>query len=309
MRVDLLLPIFDATLKLVTPSGKPIVGADITVGGVALGKTDASGNVLAADIPSGSFVVSASWYGQDISPTVPLTVTTSARYLLTASKIASVTIQVLSSLNQGLSQAQVMIRTGATTVFTGTTDGDGIVVVSLPFGTYDVQASYKGVEAGKTISVIGDATEKIVTGIFIELLGQPLTFAGFALWVVVILMVLSVPAFILYRRRRAPPPPPPPPPPTSRPPNPAESGSVENGSLMGALGSATGTACLILGFVFTLVGLFFLLFAMLRFTELGSLDLSPWGVAIGLLGVGVILFLASWRLSETKKTSHATRSN
>ncbi len=69
------LPIFDATITMVTPSGKPIVGAAVTVGGVALGTTDAAGNVLAPSIPSGSFTVTSSWYGQDISPTVPLTVT------------------------------------------------------------------------------------------------------------------------------------------------------------------------------------------------------------------------------------------
>jgi len=203
------LPIFDATIKLVTPSGKPIVGAGITVAGVALGVTDAEGSVLATSIPSGSFTVAASWFGQDISPTTPLTVTLSRTYVLTASKVALVQIQVVGAQNQGLAGAHVSIKIGTTTVFSGIANTDGVVAIELPYGTYDVKASHKGVEASKTISVTGDAVEKLTTGVFIELFGQGLTFAGFALWVVAILvviliLVIAAQEYNIYRRKRLP---------------------------------------------------------------------------------------------------------
>jgi len=203
------LPIFDATVTLVTPSGKPIVGATITVGGVALGTTDAAGNALAASIPSGSYTVTSSWYGQDISPTVPLTVTLSRTYLLTASKIALVQIQVVGAQNQGLPQAAVTIKIGTTTVFTGMTNNDGVAALELPYGTYSVTASHKGVEATATIAVTGDTVQKITTGVFVELFGQGLTFAGFALWViailiVVLILVIAAQEYNIYRRKRLP---------------------------------------------------------------------------------------------------------
>jgi hypothetical protein len=203
------LPIFDATVTLVTPSGKPIVGATLTVGGVALGMTDAAGNVLAASIPSGSYTVTSAWYGQDISPTVPLTVTLSRTYLLTASKIALVQIQVVGAQNQGLPQAAVTIKIGTTTVFTGMTNNDGVAALELPYGTYSVTASHKGVEATATIAVTGDTVQKITTGVFVELFGQGLTFAGFALWViailiVVLILVIAAQEYNIYRRKRLP---------------------------------------------------------------------------------------------------------
>jgi len=203
------LPIFDATVTLVTPSGKPIVGATLTVGGVALGMTDAAGNVLAASIPSGSYTVTSSWFGQDISPTVPLTVTLSRTYLLTASKIALVQIQVVGAQNQGLPQAAVTIKIGTTTVFTGMTNNDGVAAMELPYGTYSVTASHKGVEATATIAVTGDTVQKITTGVFVELFGQGLTFAGFALWViailiVVLILVIAAQEYNIYRRKRLP---------------------------------------------------------------------------------------------------------
>jgi len=207
--INVPLPIFDATVTLVTPSGKPIVGATLTVGGVALGMTDAAGNVLAASIPSGSYTVTSAWYGQDISPTVPLTVTLSRTYLLTASKIALVQIQVVGAQNQGLPQAAVTIKIGTTTVFTGMTNNDGVAALELPYGTYSVTASHKGVEATATIAVTGDTVQKITTGVFIELFGQGLTFAGFALWViailiVVLILVIAAQEYNIYRRKRLP---------------------------------------------------------------------------------------------------------
>jgi len=207
--INVPLPIFDATVTLVTPSGKPIVGATLTVGGVALGMTDAAGNVLAASIPSGSYTVTSAWYGQDISPTVPLTVTLSRTYLLTASKIALVQIQVVGAQNQGLPQAAVTIKIGTTTVFTGMTNNDGVAALELPYGTYSVTASHKGVEATATIAVTGDTVQKITTGVFVELFGQGLTFAGFALWViailiVVLILVIAAQEYNIYRRKRLP---------------------------------------------------------------------------------------------------------
>jgi hypothetical protein len=171
--------------------------------------TDAAGNVLAASIPSGSYTVTSAWYGQDISPTVPLTVTLSRTYLLTASKIALVQIQVVGAQNQGLPQAAVTIKIGTTTVFTGMTNNDGVAAMELPFGTYSVTASHKGVEATATIAVTGDTVQKITTGVFVELFGQGLTFAGFALWViailiVVLILVIAAQEYNIYRRKRLP---------------------------------------------------------------------------------------------------------
>ena len=307
------LPIFDAVVKMVTPSGRPITGADITVGGVVLGVTDDEGSVTAASIPAGSYTVTATWFGLDISPTTPLTVTASATYTETVSKTARVQIQVVGAIDQGLAGAHVTVKTAVTIIFIGVTDSGGVVIVDLPHGTYSVTVTYNGIEASKMISVTGDMTEKIVTGLFIELLGQPLTFAGFLFCTIPILVVLAIAAFLLLRRRKPSLTAPPPPPPTievgqghvdatlSRSPEPQRE---ERDTLRGALESASGTALLVLGFILTFAGLFFSLFAMLRFTERGVVDLSVWGTAIVILVIGVVSLLISWRLA--KKKSHSS---
>jgi len=210
------LPIFDATVKLVTPSGRPIVGALVKVAGFPTEgiTTDAEGNVLLTQIPAGSFPVTATWFGQPINPTLPLVVTISRTYLLTASNIAVVQVQVVGAQSQGLPGAHVTIKVGATTVFSGMANEDGVVVMELPFGTYTVAASYKGVEVkppdpGTTMNVTGDMVHKIATGVFMELFGQGLTFAGFALWVVaiiivVLILVIAAQEYNIYRRKRLP---------------------------------------------------------------------------------------------------------
>jgi len=203
------LPIFDVTVQLVTPSGKPITNAAVTVGGVALGVTDAAGSVSAPSIPGGSYTVTATWFGLDISPATPLAVSLSGTRLLTASHIAAVQVQVVGAQNQGLAGAQVTVKTGTTTVFSGIASSDGVVNLELPYGSYSITATHKGVEASQTASVTGDAVIKITTGVFIELLGQGLTFAGFALWVVAILvvvliLVIAAQEYNIYRRKRLP---------------------------------------------------------------------------------------------------------
>jgi len=213
--ISIPMPLFDAVITLVTPSGRPIVGAEVRLGGINLNKTDSGGNVLAPSVPGGRFTLSATWYGLDISPTVPsLAVAMSRTYMVTAGKIALVQIQVVGAQNQGLPQAAVTVKTGTTTVFTGMTNNDGVAAMELPYGTYDISVSHKGVEVKPpdpqaTIQVTGDMVHKITTGVFIELFGQGLTFVGFALWVisiliVVLILVIAAQEYNIYRRKRLP---------------------------------------------------------------------------------------------------------
>jgi len=214
--VDLLLPIFDVTVTLVTPSRRSIVGATVTVGGHSE-TTDSSGDAVFPSIPSGSYTVAASWFGLNINPTEPLVVTGSGTVRATAGNIALVSVQVVGAQSQGLSGANVVVKTGTTTVFNGVASSDGTVALELPYGTYDFSATYKSVTGDRTgVAIDSDTTVTISTGIFIELFGQALSFAGFALYATTILIVLAGLAFLLVRRKRhAAVPPPPPPPPTN----------------------------------------------------------------------------------------------
>jgi hypothetical protein len=90
------------------------------------------------------------------------------------------------------------------------TNNDGVAALELPYGTYHAAVSHKGVEVpDTTINVTGDTVVKITTGVFVELFGQGLTFAGFALWViailiVVLILVIAAQEYNIYRRKRLP---------------------------------------------------------------------------------------------------------
>jgi hypothetical protein len=87
--------VYDAFIRLVTPTGRPIVGADVSLAGVSLGRTGATGEVVAPLIPAGSYAVSAKWYGQDVSPAETLAVKGTRTYLVTASKIYTLQVRVV----------------------------------------------------------------------------------------------------------------------------------------------------------------------------------------------------------------------
>ncbi|MGC9086578.1 MAG: hypothetical protein ACP5IT_10335, partial [Thermoproteota archaeon] len=168
------------------------------------GTTDATGAVAISQIPAGSYPVSITWLGTDVSPTAPLSVALSQAYLVTASKIATVTVQVLGAQNQGLAGATVTIGP-----ITGITTGDGTFVTEIPFGTYTVTASYKGVSASQSATISGDTTVTLRTGTFIELFGQSLTFASFVLWIIaviiiVLILVIAAQEYNIYRRKKLP---------------------------------------------------------------------------------------------------------
>jgi len=208
---EISLPLYDVVLKLITRTGRPIVGATVIVGTVDVGSTDADGTVLVTQIPSGNFSVSARWLGRDISPTEPLHISTSNTYSLTASRIAFVQIQAIGVSNQGLSGAHLTITPSdtASPLFSGMTDADGMVSLELPYGDYDVKASFKGTEARRTITVLGDTLEKIKLDVFIELFGKSMTFVDFMIWLIafvalILLLLIAAQEYNIYRRRKLP---------------------------------------------------------------------------------------------------------
>jgi hypothetical protein len=136
------ISIYDATLMLVTPTGKPIVGASVKLGTKALGLTGAAGDVLAPLVPAGSFPVNATWYGRDISPTANLAIKGTRTYLVTASKVYTLQVRVVGAQEQGLTGAHVDVKLGGSSIYSGVTDADGVVTLELPSATYSVSATY-----------------------------------------------------------------------------------------------------------------------------------------------------------------------
>jgi len=216
---DQIIPatVYDAELQLVSPSGKPISGAEMSLAGVALGMTGADGKVVAPQVPSkhtetdAAYPVTAMWLGIDVSPG-PVTITSSRTYILTATNVATLTVQAVGAQGQGLSAAQVDIKNSAgTTVFSGVTNEQGIVNVEVPYDTYTVAVDYKGFTSTTTSTVDSAAPTptKIATNVFVEIFGQAMTFATFVLWIIVIVIVVLVLAIVIHeyhvwRRKRLP---------------------------------------------------------------------------------------------------------
>ncbi|MGQ9514771.1 MAG: MSCRAMM family protein [Thermoproteota archaeon] len=208
--------VYDAELQLITPTGKPISGADVSLADVPLGLTGADGKVLATQVPSryteetAAYPVTAIWYGVDISPG-SVVITSTKTYILTASSVATLTVQVVGAQGQGLNAAQVEITKGDQTVFSGVTNEQGVVSIEVPYGTYNVRADYKGFTstASAEVSSPTGTVQTLATNVFIEVLGQAMTFATFILWIIVIIIVVLVLAIVVHeyhvwRRKRLP---------------------------------------------------------------------------------------------------------
>jgi hypothetical protein len=207
--VTLLASIYDVTLQLVTPSGKPISGANMSLAGVLLGMTDADGKVVALQVPSNdshrtaAYPVTAIWYGIDVSP-APITITASKTYVLRASNVANLSVQVVGARGQGLYAAKVDIKNSAgITVFRLVTNEQGVASVEVPYDTYTISVNYKGLmnTTTLTVSTATPSPVTVATNVFIEL-GQAMTFATFLLYIIVIIIVIAVCAVVICELRR-----------------------------------------------------------------------------------------------------------
>jgi hypothetical protein len=209
--------VYDAELQLVSPSGKPIVNAEVWLAGVSLGMTGADGKVLAMQVPSWyssthrPYPVTATWLDEDVGPG-EVDITATRTYVLMAKNIASLTVQVVDAQGQGLNAAQVEIKTfKGIMVFSGVSDEQGFVSIEVPYGTYDVDVDYKGFTnaASATVGSPIGTIMSVPTNVFIEVLGMAMSFATFTLWLVAMIIVILVMAiamheYHIYRRKRLP---------------------------------------------------------------------------------------------------------
>jgi hypothetical protein len=204
-------------LHIVTPSGRPIAGAEVDLARVDLGQTDANGDVVAAQLPgtytstSAPYPVTVIWLGVDISP-APVTIAASDTYVLTASNVGSLAVQVVGAQGQGLGSAQVEISNSAgTTVFNGVADGQGLVSIEVPYGTYSVSVNYKGFANSASLSVNSPSgtVQTITTGVFIEIFGQAMSFATLVILFIILILMIGITIFVIVRMRREKIPPPP----------------------------------------------------------------------------------------------------
>jgi hypothetical protein len=209
--------IYDAELQLVSPSGKPLANVEVALAGVSLGITGADGKVTATQVASWympgvqPYPVTATWMGVDVSPD-PVTITASQMYTLTAKNIATLTVQVVGAQGQALNAPLVEIANSAgIAVFSGVANEKGITSVEVPYGTYDISANYKGFTntASASVSSPTGTVSTLSTNVFIEVLGQAMTFATFVLWIIVIIIVVLVLAVVVHeyhvwRRKRLP---------------------------------------------------------------------------------------------------------
>jgi len=210
--------VYDVTIQLVTPSGKPIANAPLFLNEILVGNTDGDGKVLVGQLPSKysasrlDYPVRAIWFDIPLEIDTKLVVTSSKTYPLIAGNVATLTVQVVGAQGQGLSAAAVDITNSAGyKVFSGVTNEQGIVNTEVPFDTYTVHTDYKGFtsDTSTTVSSAAPAPLKVANSVFLEIFGQAMTFATFVLWIIVIVIVVLVLAVVVHeyhvwRRKRLP---------------------------------------------------------------------------------------------------------
>jgi len=201
------LPVYDVTLRLLTPRGASLVGVGVKVAGVDVGATSATGEVLVTQIPSGTYAVSAEWLGTALN--VPsLVVTTNGAVTLTPSNVHRLTVVVRGAQGQALEGATVRITKGAVEL-TKLTDKDGKAEIELPDASYDIAASYGQFTGSSSVSMTADTIKTINLDVFIEFLGVGMSMAQFLLFIVMIIVIVIVLAIVLheyhiYRRKKLP---------------------------------------------------------------------------------------------------------
>ncbi|MEM3660086.1 MAG: hypothetical protein QXU11_06705 [Thermoproteota archaeon] len=201
------MPVYDVTLRLVTPRGAALVGVPVKIATEPLGSTSASGEVLVSQIPSGTYSVDAEWLGTKL--TLPsLTVTTTGAVTLTPSNVHLLTARVTGAQGQALEGATVKVTKEGVEV-TRLTDKDGKAEIELPDASYNIEVTYGQFSKTDSVTMTADTLKTFNLDVFIEFLGVGMSMAQFLLFIVMIIIIVIVLAIVIheyhiYRRKRLP---------------------------------------------------------------------------------------------------------
>jgi len=201
------LPVYDVTLRLLTPRGTPLVGVPVKVAGVDVGATSATGEVMVPQIPPGSYSVAASWL--DTALSLPsLVVSAPGSVTLTPTNLHRLTVRVIGAQGQALEGATVKVTKGAVEV-TRLTDKDGKAEIELPDASYNIEVTYGQFGKTDSVSMTADTLKTVNLDVFIEFLGVGMSMAQFLLFIVMIIIIVIVLAIVIheyhiYRRKRLP---------------------------------------------------------------------------------------------------------
>ncbi|MEM2929978.1 MAG: carboxypeptidase-like regulatory domain-containing protein [Thermoproteota archaeon] len=201
------LPIYDITLRLLTPRGAPLVGVPVKVAGVDVGATSATGEVMVPQIPPGTYSVAASWL--DTALNLPsLVVSAPGVMTLNPTNLHVLTVRVIGAQGQALEGATVKVTKGAVEV-TRLTDKDGKAEIELPDASYNIDVSYGQFAKSDSVSLTTDTLKTVNLDVFIEFLGVGMSMAQFLLFIVMIIVIVLVLAIVIheyhiYRRKKLP---------------------------------------------------------------------------------------------------------
>ncbi|MEM2998299.1 MAG: carboxypeptidase regulatory-like domain-containing protein, partial [Thermoproteota archaeon] len=196
------LPIYDVTLRLLTPRGAPLVGVPVKVAGVDVGATSATGEVMVPQIPPGSYSVAASWLETALS--LPsLVVSAPGAVTLTPTNLHVLTVRVIDSQGQALEGATVKLRKG-TVELTKLTDEDGRTVIELPDASYIIDVSYGQFSKTDSVSLTADTLKTVTLDLSTEVLEEGKGMTQFSPIIMIIIPIITVVAILLLmiKKRR-----------------------------------------------------------------------------------------------------------
>ncbi len=202
------MPVYDVVLRLLSPRGRPVVNADVSLEGVYLGKTGANGEILATQVPTGSYAVSAKWLNSNLL-LQKMDVTTNGEITITPSNVHSLTVIVRGAQGQALEGAGVTIVKDGVELVRMLTDKGGNAEVELPDGGYTIEVSFDQFLKKTQVSLTDDSLIRVDLDVFIKILGVGMTFSQTLLLILAIIIVIIALGIMLheyhvYRRKRLP---------------------------------------------------------------------------------------------------------
>ena len=204
----IIMPIYDIVLRLFSPSGKPLANADVSLEEVYLGKADANGEILATQVPSGNYTVSAKWLGSSLV-FQKIGVTAGGEITVTPSNMHSLTVMVRGAQGQALEGAGVVIIKDGVELVRMLTDEGGNAEFELPGGDYAVEVSFDQFLRKTQLSLTHDSLIRVDLDVFIRILGVGMTLSQtillmLAIMIVIIAIAIIVHEYHIYRRKRLP---------------------------------------------------------------------------------------------------------